>query len=323
MKIDRFLFFACQVNLSKIAFSQTEEWLDACHYDQDSVRFFVDSSQNTNIACWGVETRSRLLGTKLNINGISLNDSVSIEQYRQFFASIIDEDYDIIDVSDISVYSTDFEVAIRRAGFVRPLGINLCPLTIIVDVNTTDYKFHRNWRRQVRKSKESGNSFEVVDNPTYQDAEKFVALFQSLKERKSLGFSISAEEIELMLHSKKYQLFFINNSQGERVCGRIAYIHNGRVYDVYAANSDASMASGAIYHIQEEILRYCGTIGCVEFDYGRVSPSADHMDNIYVSKSYSGGRVAQYNGQWHYAKSPLKDALYSMYRYGFRRNRHY
>jgi hypothetical protein len=324
MKVSKDIFFECQAKLDRIAFTQTEEWYKSCGYEKNyQVDFFVNDVHNVKIACWGVITTSKLLGRKLILNGISSNKNLSEKEYNHFFSSLLDVGYDIIDISDIDEYNVDFEVGIRRAGFTRPIGISLCPLSIIVDIEEKKYSFHRNWRRQVQKSKDAGDQFMVVTNPSMRDLEKFVSLFNALKKRKSLKFSLSKEELAELFKSDKYKLFFVKNKDGKEVCGRIEFIHKGLVYDVYAANSNEALASGAVYHIQEEIFNSCSDMGGVYFDYGRVSPSADHMDNIYVSKSYSGGHVVQYNGQWHYAASKFKDALYSFYRYGMRKTKNY
>lgn len=324
MKINKEIFFESQAKLDRIAFTQTQEWFNSCGYEKNcQVVFFVNDDHNVKIACWGVITTSKLLGKKLIINGISSNKNLSEKDYKHFFCSILEEGYDMIDLSDIDEYDVNFEVGIRRAGFTRPFGINLCPLSIIVDIENRKYSFHRNWRRQVQKSKEASNQFMMVENPSMKDLDKFVNLFNALKNRKSLQFSLSKEELAELFKSDKYKLFFVKNKEGKEVCGRIEFMHNGLVYDVYAANSNEALASGAVYHIQEEIFNSCSNMGGNYFDYGRISPSADHMDNIYVSKSYSGGRIVQYNGQWHYAKSKIKDTLYTFYRFGIKKSRNY
>lgn len=324
MKVNKELFFECQTQLDRIAFTQTQEWYNSCGYRQSNqIDFFLDAERNTKIACWGVITTSRLLGRKLIINGISSNMAITEKEYRQFFRSILEQGYDMVDISDIDEYNINFEVGIRRAGFTRPFGLSLCPLSIIVDIAEKKYSFSRNWRRQYQKSKDAGNEFVVVPSPSMEDLDKFVTLFNALKNRKSLQFTLSKEELAELFKSDKYKLFFVKDSQGRELCGRIEFLHNGLVYDVYAANSDEALACGAVYHIQEEIFNSCSDMGGLYFDYGRVSPSADYMDNIYVSKSFSGGRVVQYNGQWHYAASKLKDVLYSFYRFGIRKGRNY
>lgn len=324
MKVSKDIFFECQARLGKIAFTQTHEWFNSCGYGQGhTVEFFVNDTHSVKIACWGVVTTPKLLGRKLIINGISSETNLTEKEYRHFFRSILEEKYDMIDISDIDEYDINFEVGIRRAGFTRPFGLSLCPLSIIVDIAEKKYSFSRNWRRQVQKSKDAGNEFVVVPTPSMEDLEKFVTLFNALKNRKSLQFSLSKEELAELFKSDKYKLFFIKDSQGRELCGRIEFLHNGLVYDVYAANSDEALACGAVYHIQEEIFNSCSDMGGLYFDYGRVSPSADYIDNIYISKSYSGGRVVQYNGQWHYTASKLKDTLYSFYRFGIRKGRNY
>ena len=256
MKVSKDLFFECQSQLDIIAFTQTKEWLKSCNCEQlYQVDFFVDTVHGSQIACWGVVTISKLLGKKLIVNGVSLNKNITEKEYKFFFQSILEVGYDMVDISDINEYDVNFEVGIRRAGFTRPFGFNLCPLSIIVDIAEKKYRFSRNWRRLVQKSRENGNKFVIISKPSIEDLEKFVKLFQSLKNRKSLQFSLSKDELAELFKSDKYKLFFVKNNAGRELCGRIEFIHNGLVYDVYAANSDEALACGAVYHIQEEIFK--------------------------------------------------------------------
>ena len=96
------------------------------------------------------------------------------------------------------------------------------------------------------------------------------------------------------------------------ICERISYINNNQVYDVYAANSDTAMSVGAAYLIQEGIFQYFKEQGYEKFDYGRIPPSDGKMDNIYIAKSYSGGRPIGYNGAWEYCNKLWRAYFYSL-----------
>ena len=303
MIVDKEVYLDNLKKIDLIPFLQTKEWLLGLIKDDVNFVFLMDSIDAPQIMSFGRITNKRLLGRKLMIDGICLKKGAKISQIRDFFRSFMLENFDIIEISDISQYNSDFEIAIRQAGYKRPLGLSLCPMSLIVDLQD-DFSFHRNWRRAVKKSKDFENVFCIEDNPKNSDILDFIDLFGKLKRRKGLGFDLTIEQLSLLLKGN-YKLFFIKNKEGKKIAGRISYENDNLVYDVYAANSDEAIKTGAVYHIQEEILNYYKNLGLRYFDYGRISPSADEMNNIYMSKSFSGGYPIAYNGQWCFYKHSI------------------
>lgn len=299
------------LKIEDIPFTQTVVW---CENEMQSFGFdivyYADSIENPCVACSGRVTNKPVLGKKLMIDGICKKKDVTFSQLESFFSSLLAKEFSIVEISDISPYCPEFEVAIRKAGFIRPLALSLCPMSLIVDLQQDSWSFHRNWRRNVKKSINEGNEFVVVDSPHMEDAVTFVTLFNELKSRKNLHFSLSANQVYALI-SNGYRLFFIKNKDGHYIAGRIEYECGDLVYDVYAANSDEAIKTGAAYQIQESIFRYYHKKGFAKFDYGRISPSANRMNDIYLSKSYSGGNPIGYNGQWCWYKSQLIEYLYS------------
>lgn len=322
MIIGREVFFSFQAKLDYIPFSQTEEWLDSNYANyKENIVYFIDSLEKPRITCFGICLKKRFIGEKLMIDGISFSKEVSSDNIREFFKSIIDMEYSMITLSDIHEYSPEFEVGYRRAGFVRPLALSLCPMSMIVELQRP-FSFHRNWKRNVKKSKDIGNQFHIIESPTLNETEDFIKLFNQLKQRKSLGFSLNAEQLMILLKGN-YKLFYLNDNENKKIAGRIVYVKGKLVYDVYAANSNEAIKTGASYHLQEGVLNYYRELGYEEFDYGRISPSADAMDNIYMSKSYSGGRPISYNGEWYYGKSLLINYIYVFFKHIIRKQRIY
>lgn len=322
MQISRTLFFQIQEKLDTIPFNQSKEWIEHAYGDlPNESLFFVDSETEPHIACIGQFSQKKILGRRLIIDGISKSKTLTSDHVKNLFKGMVEDGYDAIWVSDVDEYDPTFEVGIRRAGLIRPLGLHLCPMSMIMELQQP-FSFHRNWRRNVKKAMEHGCKFVVKDVPSKDDAKDFVRLFGELKERKKLGFTLTAERIMTLLEGN-YHLFFIENSEGKNICGRISYTNSNLVYDVYAANSDEAISVGAAYLIQESIFHFYKENGFDKFDYGRISPSADNMDNIYVAKSYSGGRPVGYNGEWTYYNKLWKQYFYSIYRFVYCHSRLY
>lgn len=318
MIIDRQRFFEIQKSFNFVPFNQTEAWLETTANSNDIV-FFVDSEDNPNICCWGRLFERSFLGFHLMIDGLSIN-SFSIKIIRDFFQNIVKNGYSLIEVSDIGYYNPNFEIGIRQAGFIRPL-LNLSPLTLLVNLKE-DFQFHRDWRRNIRKANSNNISFKVIDKPSIQDCEVFTTLFNQLKYRKGLSFNIEPETLYNLLVSDEFKLFFTTGESNQTFSARVVYITKKLAYDVYAANSDEGIRNGAAYYIQENILYYLKDNGVEAFDYGRIPPSADEMNNIYIAKSYSGGVPMQYNGQWVFNKSKMIDFIYNLFKY-YKKQRRY
>lgn len=318
MIIDRQKFFNIQKNFSNVPFNQTEAWLETTGGIENTV-FFIDREDNPQLCCWGKVFDRRFIGTHLLIDGLSSNTS-SIKYIRDFFQKIVSNGYSIIEVSDIGYYDSNFEIGIRQAGFIRPI-LSLSPLTLLVKLQN-GFEFHRNWRRNVNKATTNNVSFKVVDKPTIQDCESFSSLFNQLKQRKGLGYNVDPESLYKLLDSEEYKLFFAIGENNQYLSARVIYITTKLAYDVYAANSDEGIRNGAAYYIQENILYYLKQNGVEAFDYGRIPPSADEMNNIYVAKSYSGGVPMLYNGQWIFNKSRMIDLIYNLLKY-YRKQRRY
>lgn len=321
MKVEKDSFFKLISAFDSVPFLQAKGWYD--YLNCPNAEFFVDSDQDPHIGFWGIVTKHKFIGKKLLIDGFCSTTKATQKHITNFFKEIIDSaEYDIIYLSDIGEVNPELQVALRRSGFKRPLALKLCPMSLLVEINK-DFSFHRNWKRQVTKSINSGNTFEIYTESNDEILQTFVNLFNELRDRKTLGFLLSASGLKALLDTKEFFLSLIRDSEGKPLCGRITYLRNNHAYDVFAANSDESLAVGAVYQNQQNLFEYLKSIGAVDFDYGRIPPGRDAMDNIYIAKSYSGGKPIVYNGEWEYTKSNIVNWVYSFYRFCIHKAKRY
>lgn len=310
MIVDKETFFKLQGKIPSIPFTQSQAWIENMYPDGLGLVFFVNSTEDVRICCAGRISKKRFVGRKLSVDGLCTKPDVNATELRKFFTSLCEEGYEIITLSDIESFSSEFELAIRRSGFIRPLGLLLCPMTMYVDTQEP-FHFHRNWKRNVKRSIENGNQFEVVETPSERKASDFVRMFNEQKERKGLSYGFSVENIRHLMQDSRYKMFLVSDKDGYRLAGRIVFISGNMAYDVYASNSYEGMRTGAIYQVQEGLLSYLHDEGVEHFDYGRIPPSSDEMDDIYLAKSYSGGYPVSYNGEWVHHKSLLLQYILS------------
>jgi hypothetical protein len=314
MIVNRQTFFLSQQKLQNIPFNQTEEWFDKCGYNENLCRFFVDDISDPQIGCWGAVFKRRFIGEHLIIAGESYLDTITTHHLRDFYSDIKSCGFSIIEITAFQFYDTKYEIGIRRAGFLRPMIANLSPLTIVIP-SSEGRKTHKIWNRNIRFATNAHLTFKFIEKPLIQDAEIFCNLFNELKSAKNLNYSLNPESLIKLFLTGRYQLFFVYNDTGIPIAGRIVYISGKNSFDVHAANSIQSRDCGASYFIIDEILKYLGSIGVHNFDYGMISPSNNEMDDIYRAKSYSGGIPKLYNGQWVFYKSKILEYLINGYFY--------
>ncbi|WP_044734105.1 GNAT family N-acetyltransferase [Shewanella algae] len=247
------------------------------------------------------------------IRGIS-NDTISE------FLSLVSEYCKYIEINSNKVNSPMTEVAYRKAGFVRPLGGKVCPMTILLKTDQLD-NYSRNWKRSIKKSKKiDGFRIEKIESPSLQDIEDFVKLFNELKELKSLSYSISVEQVEALFSCENYKLY-IGKINEDAICARIVSIYNDVSYDVLAANSRKSRDNGVVFGLLDAIFMDLRDAGVSIFDFGRIGPSKGSSDSVYAFKKGSGGEVVSYSGEWVSSKSIFIEWAVFIFKYVYKKNK--
>lgn len=308
------VFFNVIPQIGYVPFEQTRAWKNFKENPKVKFVYFIDNPQDPCIACWGRIYRFRFVGEILDICGEVRRENTSIKQITKFFQSILeDEKPDLVTYNSISPYDCNFDIGLRRAGFVRPFGNKACPLTIFIDV-TTERNVNRNWKRNLKKASQYGLQFEVVKEPTLEDAQAVSKMFSELKERKSLGFSLEPNKIFNLITSSGYSLCYAKKDD-KPLCARIIYTNGGHAADVFAANSFESMDYSATHFIMEEIFAYLKEVNVKSFDFSRISPSIYETDSIYLFKDAAGGQPVQYMGEWTYSRKRWLPFLFCFYNF--------
>lgn len=297
MIVSRKDFFIAQSKLDNIPFNQTSEWFEKSAFQEDDALFFIDDLSNPQIGCWGILYNRRFIGKHLIISGESYKNNITSHHIRDFYLQINATDFSIIEITSLQFYEAKYEIGIRRAGFLRPMIANLSSLTICISTIEAR-KTHKTWNRNIRLANEAKLKFKCVENPTLNDMKIFCEIFQELKMEKKLDYNLNSNLLHKLFVNDKFKLFFIYDLNDRPISGRIIYVRDKFAYDVHAANSVNSRNTGSAYFIIDEILVYLKDKDYRIFDYGMISPCNSDMDDVYRAKSYSGGNVKLYNGQW-------------------------
>jgi hypothetical protein len=249
----------------------------------------------------------KMVGKVLLIEGEILRDGVTNEKITEFYKELMELPYDGFEINSNSEYSIEYEIGVRRAGFVRPLAMTSCPLSIIVDISKP-VKYSRNWKYNYRKASKLKLEFIEIAEPKLSDCKLFAKLHSELALRKSLNYSLDPEALKAMLDCNNMRLFFVKH-EDNIIAGNVIYVNLDRSYDIYAANSNESIQNGATRYIVQSIIEKLKQEGVKEFDFGRIPPSSGASDGVYKFKNSIVGEKIQYNGEWSYYRNPVKEYI--------------
>lgn len=316
-------FFDIQKKFPHIPFSQSKAWYEYIKKRDCDIVFFADNIIDSKIALWGREEKIPLLGKKLlRIEGECYYPDLSETAFRAFYSELARSGYVGIEMNSNNLYRIEFEIGVRRGGFKRPISMFACPLSIEIDLSE-EFKFNPKWKRNIKKAKEYKISFEELNRIDDKNLERIVGIFSEMAESKGMIFKLEKAPLRKLLISPGIRTFVAKNESGKTVAARILHVNNGYAMDIFTANSLESRDSGATYFLAEQTLRKLKTEGFLFFDFGRIPPSNNDMDNIYVFKNSSRGRKVQYNGEWSFYRSSLFERMVSIYKqFGIRKQRY-
>ena len=311
---DADVFFEIQKKIKKIPFTQSKGWYKHALHKNNDICFYVDNDTNVNIALWGRVQKIPFTNKKLLlINGEAISQNLDEKKVIQFYENLCKTDYQGIELNSDNEYNIEFEIGLRRAGFVRPIGGFTCPLTINFQIQN-DFNFNRNWKRNVKKAIASELRFEEVTTITDEVIKTVILMFKEMADLKNLSYQLEEDSLASLLNSPDMRLFVVYDKQDQPVAARV--IHDNKPYasDVYAANSLEARGNGATYFIMQKIFEQLKDESFQEFDFGRIPPSNHATDSVYIFKNASRGKKIQYNGEWSFYKSKWLEFLLFSYK---------
>ena len=325
MLVNESIFDQSIVQLGHITFEQDKGWRNYEKKRQMDYLYFVDNEVCLNIACCGRVIKKPFIGKILNITGEVLSkDDLSEKVMRKFYQSLIEEaDCDMITYNSKAPYKAEMDIALRHAGFNRPLGFRTCPLTIFVDlVDDNEYRRDRNWRRNAKKAIENKLTFNYIDQPTLEDAKTVCRMFDEMSKTKHLSYGLEPDCLFELVSRPNYRLYYVCKD-GRPLCARIVYIYKGMAEDVIAANSNEAREYAATHFMMDSVFKDLNRIGATVFDFSRIPPSNNETDSVYVFKKASGGKEVQYLGEWMWTKKKYAPLFFAFYHFYYMKLHHY
>ncbi|MEC9303053.1 MAG: peptidoglycan bridge formation glycyltransferase FemA/FemB family protein [Bacteroidota bacterium] len=313
-KIEKDSFFKLQEKFDKIVFTQSKGWYNYLNFKNNTIVFFVDNDKDPSLMFWGREQIIPVIKTKiLRIDGEVYNQSISDKVITKCYNRLLEHNYIGIEINSCNTYNVNFEIGIRRSGFVRPLSLFSCPLTIEVDL-LRPFNFDNNWKRNVKKANKYELNYKELKTFDAKSLSDIVSMFKEMAKLKGLKYSLDVASLKALTSSEDIRVFVALNNEGKALAARIIHDKNKYATDIYAANSVDARQYGAAYFLVEKILQNLKEEGKTSFDFGRIPPSNHNTDTLYNFKNATRGNRVQYNGEWNYYRNKTTEYLIFLFK---------
>jgi hypothetical protein len=315
MTINEDTFFIVQQSMQFVPYEQSRGWHDYRIFQKKcEAIYFVDNTDDPQICSWGLIRTIPFIGKMLHIEGKSYKEIPPkniIKEFYEQIATYSKKHYFMVLVSDSNVYDVNYEIGIRQAGYVRPMMLMTCPLSIIINLNDNSWNVHRIWKRRLKEASKNNLKFNYIINPDKYQIDIVCKMYSELAKNKNLSYRLEYSSLNILLMDNKFKLFFVLTEDNQPLLARIVYVHNNFSYDVIAPNSSASRnVRGSSYFMVNSIFDWLKNNGIEQFDFGRIGPGKRSANSVYEFKAYSGGPEVPYNGEWVYANNKFSESLF-------------
>ena len=317
---DKNSYFQILEKFEIVPYTQSRGWCEMQSlYKPERVKYFVNDMDNPTIACFAHE--KKMLGVRMIvIEEEAFKDELAHTpaEIKKFYEIINASGYKIIEISSNSKYDFDYEIALRQAGFLRPVGLFSLPSTKIIDL-TNPIGYNRDWKNNLKKAAKNGLEFEPVERVEKFHSEEFIKIYSEMSRSKSIGIPFNAELIEKLCSTGEFKLFFVLRN-GFRIATTIIFQRNESALSLYAASGSIARSTSASYFMYDELFKYLADSGVKTFDMGKLLPSKEPVNNVFLFKNGIEGKHIQLNGEWARYSNPFyRFSMYFVKRYILKR----
>ena len=316
--INRRVFFDIQQTMTTIPHTQHKGWLEYVETKrQKGILYFVDDAQHPTICCWGEIYTQPFVGRVLRIEGETIREEKSVKAIKEFYDGIVqyvkEHKFAFVRVSSNLFYDTNYEIGIRQAGFIRPMSLTLCPLTVVLKPDR-NRKPKKSWHYQYAQAKRSNLRFESVEHPSEENIRLFVKMYAEMATTKGLSHVPNERSLSKLLQYDEYRLFFVYSPENVPLAVHLDYMCHHQGFHIMAANTnEARNHKGATHYLIESVFEWMKERGIDCYDLGRIGPGIRSSNSVCEFKRYSGGEERVYNGEWIYTNKKWTEYLYAFY----------
>ena len=312
---DRGTYYRTISGWQTVPYVQQQGWLDALSENRRELLFFLGGRMAS------VGHLKRFCGLKwLQLESPALCDgTVTVAERRQFYGHVLSQDFDIVELNDNSEFNADTEVALREAGFLRPVGSFSYQLTNLIDL-TQPLTYNDNWRRNLKKADNAGLRIVEKLSPAAEDTKALWSLYHEMSANKHLRMPFSENYFPALLNDSHFRLYFVEDESGACLSAMIVHACGTHAGLLYAANSmrGNEVCAGAwMYRAVMEDLR---DKGFATFDMEKMGASAHSTQSVFQFKQGVRGRLVQLNGEWQWCRRGwMPIAMYTLKKYKWKR----
>jgi len=312
MQVVRELFYQTISTWQRVPFCQMAGWVDAQATNQRELLYLLDE----DVAAVG-HLKHFAGFSYLMLQAPALRcENVKVSKISAFYSEVRNL-ADMVEVNDQSVYGADMEVALRQAGYLRPVGSFSYQLTSMIDL-TQPLHLDRNWSRKVDQIK--GLRLEVIEHATEQDIQDYMFLYTKMCTNKNMAVPHTTEYIQTLLSDPHFRLFFETTDEGERVAMLLIHMVGTHAGGLYAATSEEGKERLAGFAIYMDVLPYLASQGFRSFDHEKMGASTHSTNAVFQFKQGMGGKLTPLVGEWQWCrKSWMAVGLYWIKKYIWKR----
>ncbi|MBN1463904.1 MAG: hypothetical protein JXQ69_03390 [Paludibacteraceae bacterium] len=295
-------FFELTATFEWLPYTQTYGWFAFCNCDNSgNYLCLVDSFEKPQIACFCHVKKA--LGLKmLLLEGECLKSkNYKSSLIKSFYEGVCTLGYDMVEVVSNSVYNSEFEIGIRRAGFLRPVGAFSMPLSNWIDLRTA-IKYNSNWTRNIKKSMDFQLQFQLHDSPDDELIQTIVSFYNQFTKEKGFLHQLNLEATTKLLRSSNFSLGVVTSPDNTILSCIIYHSTSSHAGLLYAAKSEEAKENGATFFMYSHLFEALRNKGVESFDMEKLVPSTHTTDGVFLFKDGVKGERVLYNGEWSWYK---------------------
>ena len=218
-----------------------------------------------------------------------------------FFQDLQQTGVDVIEINSPMPYDATYEIALRQAGFLRPVGQFSVALSSYISLEN-EIKYNDNWKRNMKKAANNQLSFEVIDNAVSDDINDFIKLYNEMSVQKNVAPTFTFSSLRTLLASANFKLFFVKNEQNERIATILIHYNNNHAGLVYAASGEKAHQCAASFYVRQIVSLFVAATHKT-FDMEKLAPSIHSTNAVFLFKNGIKGEYIVVNGEWSWHKN--------------------
>lgn len=308
--VDEHTFNTTIANWQVIPFRQQKGWYTAQsrHY---KLLFIVDEM----IA--SVAYLKRRYGITMLVLETPCKRTINVAQkaLKNWYEQLYALPYDIIEYNSSEPYNVYEEIALRQAGWLRPVGLFSYYLTNIINLQEPIH-YNENWRRNLKHCADAHLQLQECTDRQKGEQELW-KLYHDMCQHKNLSLFPDRQFFHDILTDTHFRLFFAVSKQNESPVAMLL-IHTSGTHAglLYAANNEQGYAASAGFFVYDSTFRLLQQQGFCTFDMEKLGVGISSANAVATFKQGITGQRTLLLGEWaRYRRHWMRIVMYFLKKY--------